>query len=94
LVPTGIVAKIIPTNGCALARDIGSRHDNKAAKFLYEEWLPRSRETPGSFSIFFHYVNVGPNDRAEVNDHRCLFAAEVSPMNFTRQNPTAVALAI
>ncbi len=61
----GIVAKSIPTNRCALARDIGSRHDNKAAKYLYEEWLPRSRETPGSFPIFFHYVNVGPNVRAE-----------------------------
>jgi AraC family transcriptional regulator len=32
---------------------------------MYEEWLPQSRETPGSFPIFFHYVNIGPNVRAE-----------------------------
>jgi AraC family transcriptional regulator len=61
----GIVAKSIPANRCALARDIGSRHDNKAAKYLKEVWLPRSGETAGSFPIFFHYVNVGPCVRNE-----------------------------
>jgi AraC family transcriptional regulator len=61
----GIVNKVIPRNRCALARDIGSRHDNKAAVYLYEEWLPRSGESPGDFPIFFHYVNVGPNVREE-----------------------------
>ncbi|HKE27208.1 MAG TPA: GyrI-like domain-containing protein [Bryobacteraceae bacterium] len=61
----GIVDKVIPRNRCALARDIGSRHDNKAAAYLCEKWLSRSGETPGDFPIFFHYVNVGPNVREE-----------------------------
>jgi AraC family transcriptional regulator len=61
----GIVNKIIPRNRCALARDIGSRYNNKTAPYLYEEWLPRSGETPGAFPIFFHYVNVGANLREE-----------------------------
>jgi AraC family transcriptional regulator len=56
---------VIPQNRCALARDTGSRNDNKAAVYLYEEWLPRSGEKLGNFPIFFHYVNVGPNVRAE-----------------------------
>jgi AraC family transcriptional regulator len=59
--PAGIVGKVIPRNRCALARDVGSRHNNKAAVYLYEKWLPQSGESPGNFPIFFHYVNVGPN---------------------------------
>ena len=59
--PFGIVTKVIPRTRCALARDVGSRHDNQAAAFLCEEWLPRSGESPGEFPIFFHYVNVGPD---------------------------------
>ncbi len=61
----GVVDKVIPRNRCALARDVGSRYDNKAAVYLYEEWLPGSGEAPGEFPIFFHYVNVGPGVRAE-----------------------------
>jgi len=61
----GIVQKFIPRNRCALARDIGSRQNNKAAIWLCEEWLPRSGAAPGNFPIFFHYVNVGPNVRDE-----------------------------
>jgi AraC family transcriptional regulator len=61
----GIVNKVIPRNRCALARDVGSRHNNKAAVRIYEEWLPRSVEVPGNFPIFFHYVNVGPDVREE-----------------------------
>lgn len=60
----GILTKVIPRNRCALARDIGSRYDNRAAVYLYEQWLPRSGELPGKFPIFFHYVNVGPDVRA------------------------------
>jgi AraC family transcriptional regulator len=56
----GIVAKIIPANRCAVATHRGSRSNNSAAFFLWEEWLPGSGERPGSFPIFFHYVNVGP----------------------------------
>jgi AraC family transcriptional regulator len=61
----GIVNKVIPRNRCALARDIGSRYNNKAAVYLYKQWLPHSGELPGNFPIFFHYVNVGPNVRKE-----------------------------
>ncbi|HEY4338602.1 MAG TPA: GyrI-like domain-containing protein [Steroidobacteraceae bacterium] len=61
----GIINKVIPRNRCALARDIGSRYDNRAAVYLFEQWLPRSGELPGHFPIFFHYVNVGPGVREE-----------------------------
>jgi AraC family transcriptional regulator len=59
--PLGIINKVIPRNRCALARDIGSRYNNQAAVYLYEQWLPESGEAPGDFPIFFHYVNVGPS---------------------------------
>jgi AraC family transcriptional regulator len=59
----GIIDKVIPRSRCALARDIGSRYDNQAAVYLYEQWLPRSGELPGDFPIFFHYINVGPGVR-------------------------------
>jgi AraC family transcriptional regulator len=61
----GITNKVIPRNRCAFARDIGSRYDNKAAVYLYEQWLPHSGELPGNFPIIFHYVNVGPSLREE-----------------------------
>lgn len=61
----GIINKIIPGGRCARARDVGSRWNNKAALFLYQEWLPGSGETRGDFPIFFHYVNVGPQVREE-----------------------------
>lgn len=61
----GVIDKVIPANRCALARDVGSRDHNKAAVYLYEHWLPRSGEEPGDFPMVFHYVNVGPNLRAE-----------------------------
>jgi len=61
----GVVEKLIPGNRCALARDIGSRYDNKAAMYLHEHWLPRSGEQAGHFPMFFHYVNVGPDVREE-----------------------------
>jgi AraC family transcriptional regulator len=57
----GIIGKIIPANRCALARHLGSRHFNAAAVYLYRDWLPMSGESLGSFPVFFHYVNVGPN---------------------------------
>jgi AraC family transcriptional regulator len=59
--PQGIVSKIIPACRCALTRHVGSRSHNPAALYLYQEWLPRSGESPGDFPIFFHYVNVGPH---------------------------------
>jgi AraC family transcriptional regulator len=61
----GVVNKVIPRNRYAFARDIGSRSNNKAAIYLYDEWLPQSSEIPGDFPIFFHYVNVGPVVREE-----------------------------
>jgi AraC family transcriptional regulator len=58
----GIVEKVIPGMKCALARDVGSRANNQAAKYLIEEWLPKSDEVQSDdFPLIFHYVNVGPN---------------------------------
>ncbi len=59
--PQGIISKIIPANRCALVRHEGSRRLIAAAGDLYREWLPTSGEQLGTFPIFFHYVNVGPN---------------------------------
>jgi len=66
----GIVEMTIPAMRCALARDIGSRLDNKAAKYLYDEWLPRSGEQIADQPLIFHYVNVGPNvqEREAITD--------------------------
>jgi AraC family transcriptional regulator len=66
--PHGIEQRIIPRMRCAHARDVGSRLDNKAAAYLYEEWLPRSGETLSGDPIIFHYVNVGP----EVKEHEAI----------------------
>jgi AraC family transcriptional regulator len=63
--PYGIINKVIPRCRCALARDVASRSNNKAAVYLYEHWLPQSGESTGDFPVFFHYVNVGPNEREE-----------------------------
>lgn len=57
----GIVEKTIPTLKCALARDTGSRENNQAARYLFEEWLPKSAEILADFPVIFHYVNVGPD---------------------------------
>ena len=64
----GIVGSLIPAARCAMARDIGSRSDNKAVKYLVEEWLPTSGETMGTDPIIFHYVNVGPG----VQEHEAI----------------------
>jgi AraC family transcriptional regulator len=63
--PYGIINKVIPGCRCARARDTGSRLNNKAAVYLYEDWLPQSGESPGNFPISFHCVNVGPSVREE-----------------------------
>jgi AraC family transcriptional regulator len=59
--PQGVVNKIIPARRCAVVRHLGSRDNISAAPWLYEVWLPDSREAPGDFPIFFHYVNVRPH---------------------------------
>lgn len=61
----GIHEKTIPSMRCAFARDIGSRSSNKAAAYLYNEWLPSSGESLSSAPIIFHYVNVGKNVKDE-----------------------------
>ena len=61
----GIVEMVIPSMRCAMARDIGSRLDNKAARYLFSEWLPRSGEQLSGLPAVFHYVNVGPAVREE-----------------------------
>ena len=57
----GVVAKVIPRLRCAVARHLGSRRRNTTAEQLGRVWLPQSGETAGSFPMFFHYVNVGPD---------------------------------
>lgn len=57
----GIYEKVIPSCRCALARDIGSRLNNQAVKYLFETWLPSSGEVWTGDPAIFHYVNVGPN---------------------------------
>jgi AraC family transcriptional regulator len=61
----GIVERTIPALRCALARDVGSRLDNQAARYLALEWLPASGEQLADFPLIFHYVNVGPAVKAE-----------------------------
>jgi AraC family transcriptional regulator len=61
----GIVEGSIPSLRCALARDVGSRTNNKAARFLYEQWLPQSGEAVADHPAIFHYVNVGPSVTAD-----------------------------
>lgn len=60
----GIADMIIPSLRCALARDVGSRNNNQAARYLYEQWLPGSGERLSGHPLIFHYVNVGPNVQA------------------------------
>lgn len=57
----GMAEKQIPAQRCALARDVGSRLDNRAAAWLFEHWLPASSERPSGKPVIFHYVNVGPS---------------------------------
>jgi AraC family transcriptional regulator len=66
--PLGIVEMTIPAMRCALARDVGSRLNNKAARYLYDEWLPRSGEQIAAKPLVFHYVNVGP----QVKEHEAI----------------------
>lgn len=61
----GIVERTIPALRCALARDIGSRLDNQAARFLALQWLPGSGEQLADFPLIFHYVNVGRDVKPE-----------------------------
>ena len=56
----GIAESTIPEMRCAVARDVGSRLDNQAVRFLFEEWLPGSGEERAPAPVVFHYVNVGP----------------------------------
>jgi AraC family transcriptional regulator len=64
----GIVERIIPQLRCARARDVGSRANNQAAKYLVEEWFPASGEERSGFPLIFHYVNVGPS----VKEHEAI----------------------
>jgi AraC family transcriptional regulator len=56
----GIYEKVLPSVRCARARDIGSRLNNQAVRYLFEVWLPSSGETWTGDPAIFHYVNVGP----------------------------------
>jgi AraC family transcriptional regulator len=77
----GIETRIIPSQRCARARDVGSRSDNQAAAYLYETWLPQSGEKPSGAPMIFHYVNVGPNVKPEemITDVYLPLAADALP---------------
>lgn len=64
----GVVEMVIPSMRCAMARDVGSRLTNKAARYLHDEWLPRSGEQIAAMPLIFHYVNVGPH----VKEHEAI----------------------
>jgi AraC family transcriptional regulator len=66
--PHGIGEMTIPSMRCALARDVGSRLDNQAARYLFDVWLPQSGEQIDSRPLVFHYVNVGPG----VKEHEAI----------------------
>lgn len=66
--PYAIYEKVIPSVRCARARDIGSRANNQAAKYLFEVWISNSGETWTGDPAIFHYVNVGPS----VQDHEAI----------------------
>jgi AraC family transcriptional regulator len=66
--PYGVVEGIIPRTRCAMARDVGSRTNNQAARYLFDSWLPRNGEEMAALPIIFHYVNVGPN----VKEHEAI----------------------
>lgn len=57
----GIKLKTIPQMRCAYARNVGSRLDNQAARYVLEQWLPASEERLSGYPLIFHYVNVGPH---------------------------------
>jgi AraC family transcriptional regulator len=59
----GIYETIIPEFRCAIARDVGSRLNNQAARYLFDQWLPASGESWTGYPAIFHYVNVGPTVR-------------------------------
>jgi AraC family transcriptional regulator len=59
----GVVNKIIPGGRCAVTRHLGSRDHIGASIYpLYREWLPTSGEELRDFPVFFHYVNLVPNE--------------------------------
>lgn len=64
----GIIEMEIPVLRCVLARDVGSRANNQAARYLLDEWLPKSGEVMSGFPLIFHYVNVGPS----VKEHEAI----------------------
>jgi len=66
----GIVESTIPAQRCALARDIGSRANNRAVRYLHDVWLPESGEHAADRPVIYHCVNVGPgvSDEEAITD--------------------------
>lgn len=54
---------VIPSGRCAVLRHFGS-HDRLAESIypLYREWLPGSGEEVRDFPLFFHYLNLFPEE--------------------------------
>jgi AraC family transcriptional regulator len=59
----GVVNKIIPGGRCAVTRHFGSRDRIGESIYpLYREWLPTSGEELRDFPLFFHYINLAPDE--------------------------------
>lgn len=58
----GVVAGTIPGGRCAVLRHVGSDDTiGEAARYLYQEWLPRSGEEPRDFPLFFQRIEFFPD---------------------------------
>lgn len=61
----GIVKKTIPAGRCARLRHVGADPLDASIRYLYQEWLPGSGETPADFPLFAQRVAFPP----EVPEH-------------------------
>jgi AraC family transcriptional regulator len=64
----GVVKKSIPAGRCARLRHIGPDPLDDSIRYLYQDWLPGSGETPRDFPLFAQRVAFPP----EVPEHESI----------------------
>ena len=64
----GVVKKTIPAGRCARLRHIGPDPLDDSIRYLYQDWLPGSGETPRDFPLFAQRVAFPP----EVPEHESI----------------------
>jgi AraC family transcriptional regulator len=64
----GVVKKMIPAGRCARLRHIGPDPLDDSIRYLYQDWLPGSGETPRDFPLFAQRVAFPP----EVPEHESI----------------------